>query len=115
MGKPATDSSPNHDAARHHRRAAQGTSGIFAVLTVSDTRTAADDRSGALLKEKLEAAGHRLGAYEIVPDEVEILTDPGTTVVYVTRLRVIAAEEEVEEEEAVPAAEDEEGEESAEE
>jgi large subunit ribosomal protein L25 len=51
----------------------------------------------------------------VVPEEVQILTDPGTTVVYVTRLRIIEdEEEEVEDEEAV-AAEDEEGEESAEE
>ncbi len=42
---------------------------MCAVLTVSDTRTAADDRSGDLLVSALEAAGHRVGAREIVPDE----------------------------------------------
>ena len=40
-----------------------------AVLTVSDTRTVADDRSGALIVELLEAAGHRIAAREIVRDE----------------------------------------------
>jgi molybdenum cofactor biosynthesis protein B len=42
----------------------------FAVLTVSDTRGPADDRSGASLAERIEAAGHVLAARAIVPDEV---------------------------------------------
>jgi molybdenum cofactor biosynthesis protein B len=42
----------------------------FAVLTVSDTRTLDDDRSGALLAERIEAAGHLLRAREITPDNV---------------------------------------------
>ena len=33
----------------------------IAVLTVSDTRSFADDRSGATLVERIETAGHRLG------------------------------------------------------
>jgi len=41
-----------------------------AVLTVSDTRTSADDTSGDLLKSQLEAAGHCLAAREIVPDDI---------------------------------------------
>ena len=41
----------------------------IAVLTVSDTRTEADDRSGALLAERLQAAGHRLTARCIERDE----------------------------------------------
>src|SRR4051812_34890432 len=43
----------------------------IAVLTVSDTRSLADDRSGDTLTERLTAAGHRLGARAIVPDDVE--------------------------------------------
>jgi molybdenum cofactor biosynthesis protein B len=42
----------------------------LAVLTVSDTRTEHDDKSGGLLKTKAEAAGHRVVAKEIVPDDV---------------------------------------------
>lgn len=38
-------------------------------LTVSDTRTAADDRSGDLAVERIQAAGHRVVARAIVPDE----------------------------------------------
>jgi molybdopterin adenylyltransferase len=45
----------------------------IAVLTVSDTRSMADDRSGDTLCERIEAAGHRLAARSIVPDEVEAI------------------------------------------
>ena len=41
----------------------------IAVLTVSDTRTPEDDRSGAALVERLEAAGHTLAERRILPDE----------------------------------------------
>jgi len=39
------------------------------VVTVSDTRTAADDRSGDLIAELLGTAGHRVADRSIVPDE----------------------------------------------
>lgn len=42
-----------------------------AVLTVSDTRTEADDRSGRLIRELLENAGHHVGHYQIVPDDAD--------------------------------------------
>ena len=45
----------------------------FAVLTVSDTRSPGDDRSGATLTERLTKAGHRLGDRAIVPDDVEAI------------------------------------------
>jgi len=41
----------------------------IAVLTVSDTRTAADDRSGDTLVERLVGAGHLLAARGIVTDD----------------------------------------------
>ena len=41
-----------------------------AVLTVSDTRTEETDKSGALLVQRLGAAGHRLAEKRIVPDDV---------------------------------------------
>jgi molybdenum cofactor biosynthesis protein B len=41
----------------------------IAVLTVSDTRVAADDRSGNLLAERIVKAGHVLKDRQIVPDE----------------------------------------------
>jgi len=40
----------------------------IALLTVSDTRTLADDRSGDALQQRLEAAGHRLLERSLVPD-----------------------------------------------
>jgi molybdenum cofactor biosynthesis protein B len=41
----------------------------IAVLTVSDTRTAADDTSGNRLAELIGAAGHRVAARTIVRDD----------------------------------------------
>ncbi|MSP50278.1 MAG: molybdenum cofactor biosynthesis protein B [Alphaproteobacteria bacterium] len=45
----------------------------IAVLTVSDTRSLADDKSGATLVERLQAAGHRLARREIVRDEPDAI------------------------------------------
>ena len=42
----------------------------IAVLTVSDTRTPDDDRSGDILVGRLEEAGHKLAARDIVRDEI---------------------------------------------
>ena len=43
----------------------------IAVLTVSDTRRLADDRSGATLAERIEKAGHVVAGRAIVTDDVE--------------------------------------------
>jgi len=43
----------------------------IAVLTVSDTRSLDDDKSGATLAERIEKAGHAVGARAIVTDDVE--------------------------------------------
>jgi molybdenum cofactor biosynthesis protein B len=43
----------------------------IAVLTVSDTREMADDKSGATLAERIKAAGHRVHERAIVSDDVE--------------------------------------------
>ena len=45
----------------------------IAVLTVSDTRTLDDDRSGHTLVERLEGAGHKLQARDIVKDEIGLI------------------------------------------
>jgi len=42
----------------------------IAVLTVSDTRSLEDDKSGSTLVERLTKAGHRLGDRAIVPDDI---------------------------------------------
>jgi molybdenum cofactor biosynthesis protein B len=45
----------------------------FAVLTVSDTRSLADDKSGQTLADRIEAAGHRLVRRDIVRDDAEAI------------------------------------------
>lgn len=42
----------------------------IAVLTVSDTRTEADDISGKILAEKASQSGHRIVEKKIVPDDI---------------------------------------------
>lgn len=42
----------------------------MAVLTISDTRTIETDTSGALLIDRLNAAGHKLIDRTIVPDDI---------------------------------------------
>lgn len=64
----------------------------IAVLTVSDTRTTADDRSGDTLSERILAAGHLLADRDIVRDDRAAITnrlrrwiaDPGIEVVITT-------------------------------
>lgn len=64
----------------------------IAILTVSDTRGEADDKSGLALIERLQAAGHVLAARAIVKDEVAAIRaqvtrwidDPGIDVVIST-------------------------------
>jgi molybdopterin adenylyltransferase len=63
-----------------------------AVLTVSDTRDETTDKSGALLAERLRAAGHRLADRTIARDDVyairaivsKWIADPGVEVVVTT-------------------------------
>ena len=64
----------------------------IAVLTVSDTRSLDDDKSGATLARLLTEAGHKLGARAIVRDDKEAIAakvhefieDPGIDVVITT-------------------------------
>jgi molybdenum cofactor biosynthesis protein B len=64
----------------------------IAILTVSDTRTPASDRSGDTLEERARAAGHEIAARAIVIDErAEIearlrawIANPGVEVVLAT-------------------------------
>ncbi|MCB1685814.1 MAG: molybdenum cofactor biosynthesis protein B [Pseudomonadales bacterium] len=62
------------------------------VLTISDTRTPAEDTSGALLAELLQADGHHLSARELVKDNIyeirrvvsQWIADPGIRVIITT-------------------------------
>lgn len=51
------------------------------VITVSDTRTEATDRGGALIRELLEAGGHSVIGYHLVRDEQETITQAVRAVV----------------------------------
>jgi molybdenum cofactor biosynthesis protein B len=64
----------------------------IAVLTVSDTRTAADDTSGDALAARIVEAGHRVAARAIVRDDADTIerilrgwiADPAVDVVLTT-------------------------------
>lgn len=47
----------------------------IAVLTISDTRDMTTDTSGALLADRLLAAGHKLTERKIVKDDVDAIRD----------------------------------------
>lgn len=56
------------NSVQEHRNEAPGTVRCM-VITVSDTRTPETDKSGSLMKELLEQAGHVIADYRIVKDE----------------------------------------------
>ncbi|MGE5700922.1 MAG: MogA/MoaB family molybdenum cofactor biosynthesis protein [Clostridia bacterium] len=57
---------------QEHKAAAPRTVNCM-VITVSDTRTKETDKSGQLMKQLLEQAGHETVLYEIVKDEREAI------------------------------------------
>jgi molybdopterin adenylyltransferase len=64
----------------------------IAVLTVSDTRSVEDDKSGATLAERIAKAGHAVAARGMVTDDVDKIrtqvktwiVDPGIDVIITT-------------------------------
>ena len=64
----------------------------IAVLTVSDTRTVANDTSGDYLSEQLQQAGHRLIARNLIPDDIyqlravvsQWIADPSVEIILTT-------------------------------
>ena len=48
---------------------------VCAIVAVSDTRTPETDKSGPFIRQRLEAAGHRVISYEILPDEPAKVSD----------------------------------------
>ena len=63
----------------------------IAVLTVSDTRNEETDKSGALLVERLTAAGHTLAGKAIVTDSIEAIQEQVTAWVTHPEVDVIIA------------------------
>ncbi|MFT5144827.1 MAG: molybdenum cofactor biosynthesis protein B [Rhodothermales bacterium] len=58
-----------------HRASAGQSPVLCAIITCSDTRTEADDRSGARMRQLLEEAGHEIVFYKITKE------DPGDVLV----------------------------------
>ena len=44
---------------------------VCAVLTISDTRTEEDDKSGKIIQELVQDAGHEIAFYRVVKDEAD--------------------------------------------
>jgi molybdopterin adenylyltransferase len=84
--EPARPSTPDE-----HKATAPTTLGCW-VLTVSDTKTPETDTSGALIRERLTGAGHRVVGSSIVRDEPtdvqriirEAVADPAVQVIIMT-------------------------------
>jgi molybdenum cofactor biosynthesis protein B len=54
---------------QHHRLAAERGPVSVALVTVSDSRTPETDANGPWLRTRIEAAGHRVADYRLVPDD----------------------------------------------
>ncbi|QDT50613.1 Molybdenum cofactor biosynthesis protein B [Symmachiella dynata] len=66
---PENQNQPLEGHAAHAREAAKTGVLGFAVVTLSDTRTAENDKSGQYLHTAIAAAGHRVVQYAVVKDE----------------------------------------------
>lgn len=62
----------NSASTEQHRHEAPASVAV-AVLTISDTRTPDDDRSGQLIKQQLTWRGHELRDYAIVKDDADAI------------------------------------------
>jgi len=58
----------------HHRHGAHAHLKL-GVITASDTRDAANDESGRVIRELIEGAGHRVMHYEVLPDTPERIAE----------------------------------------
>ncbi|MFQ5718838.1 MAG: molybdenum cofactor biosynthesis protein B [Acidobacteriota bacterium] len=85
-------SGPGASVSPHHRHRAEGPQRLgVAILTVSDTRSAATDLSGDLMEELARAAGHHVHRRDLVPDDPAPLAacltaaaaDPGVDLILV--------------------------------
>jgi len=47
----------------------------IAILTLSDTRTLQEDKSGELLKQRILAAGHTLADRKILQDDRDLIAN----------------------------------------
>lgn len=56
-----------------HERAAKSIAVRFAILTLSDTRTADTDESGRAIRRLIADAGHAVASHDLIKDDVEAL------------------------------------------
>ena len=63
------------ESSEAHRKQAGQIRTNCAILTVSDTRTLADDASGHAIKELLLAAGHVVADHQIVQDDANLIEE----------------------------------------
>lgn len=60
----------------HHEHEAEGPRSVAAaVLTLSDTRSEADDHSGRLLRELLTDAGHTISRYAVIREDPDLIEE----------------------------------------
>lgn len=70
MDSPFGQTAPGQGSASTDQHRAEAPRSVAcAVLTISDTRTREDDRSGKIIREHLDWRGHTIAAHEIVPDD----------------------------------------------
>jgi molybdopterin adenylyltransferase len=72
-----------------HRAYAPSSLG-FAVLTVSDSRRAATDTSGEILRRLAVEAGHSVAGSELVPDEAEAIQEAACRLLALPTVDVLA-------------------------
>lgn len=61
-------------AYEQHQAAAQRIAAKCAIVTLSDTRTESTDKSGSLIRDLLQADGHQIARYAIIPDDPDRLS-----------------------------------------
>lgn len=63
-------------SSEEHRRKARARGAVpIGIITVSDSRTPDTDVNGRFLREAIDAAGHRVTGYRLVPDDPRAVLD----------------------------------------
>jgi len=69
-------SAPNLHSSKDHKKIASRQGNVkFAIVTVSDSRTAENDTNGHYLREQISALGHENVAYHLIKDEPDQVAD----------------------------------------
>ena len=79
-GKRVREGKRSRSTEAHRAEAATGVKCY--VITVSDTRKGANDKSGAIIRERLETAGHLVVGTRVVRDEVSAIAEAVETALH---------------------------------